>query len=287
MRILLLIFSFSFTIELKGQLPTPEKLGFRHLQILFQKDTVEILVASKKGEELKTKPIFLFIQGSLPTPLIISYNKTLTYPVFPFSLDSLLEMFHVLIIGKPYIPLVSKKEDLTNDLNYVDPVTGEYPTGYVSRNYIDYYVERNLYVLSYLQGQNWVSKNEIVIAGHSEGSTIAAKMASVSDKITSLVYLSGNPFGRIMSVIERSRVLESDATSLAEKDFAIWEEIVKNPTDSISGSDTYKATYEFSNPPIQYLQKLTIPVLIMYGTKDYCSPYNDFLTSGNDQRKKK
>src|SRR5690606_4682113 len=44
-----------------------------------------------------------------------------------------------------------------------------------------------------------------------------------------------------------------------------------------SGGDTDKATYEFSEPPIGYLGKLKIPVMIAYGTRDYSSPFNDYL----------
>jgi dienelactone hydrolase len=44
-----------------------------------------------------------------------------------------------------------------------------------------------------------------------------------------------------------------------------------------SQGDTYKTTYEFSEPMITYLEKLKIPILVTYGTKDWSSPYNDFL----------
>jgi len=41
--------------------------------------------------------------------------------------------------------------------------------------------------------------------------------------------------------------------------------------------DAFKATYGFSYPPIEYLEKLKIPVLICYGTKDWCAPFVDFI----------
>lgn len=44
-----------------------------------------------------------------------------------------------------------------------------------------------------------------------------------------------------------------------------------------SQGDTYKATYEFSHPPIKYLEKLKIPVLVSYGTKDWSALFNDFM----------
>jgi dienelactone hydrolase len=44
-----------------------------------------------------------------------------------------------------------------------------------------------------------------------------------------------------------------------------------------SQGDTHKATFEFSQPPIEYLVKLKIPVLVSYGTKDWSAPFNDFM----------
>ena len=57
------------------------------------------------------KPLFLFIQGSLPVPLIMSYDengKKGRLNVFGFNTDSLTKDFHVAIIGKPGVPFISK-----------------------------------------------------------------------------------------------------------------------------------------------------------------------------------
>ena len=54
------------TSSIFGQKKTPEDFGFRHFVYQYTADSVDILVKSKKGEELKRKPILLFCQGSLP-----------------------------------------------------------------------------------------------------------------------------------------------------------------------------------------------------------------------------
>jgi hypothetical protein len=277
MKKITLLSLFLIATNLFGQIPTPVDLGLRHLQFNFNKDKVDILVKSKKGEEQKKKPIFLFLQGSQPIPLIIVYDSIHTFPVFPFKLDSLLDNYHVAIIGKPFVPLIVAQKELTSNMNFIDPKTSEPPFGYIQRNHLDYYVGRNKAVINYLQQLPWVSKSKLVVAGHSEGSTIAAKLATVSTSVTQLIYLSGNPFGRIMSMIERSRRQESDSTSLAEDEFNYWEEIVKTPTKMDTQGDTFKATYGFSLPPFDNLIKLKIPVYIVYGTKDFSSTYNDYL----------
>lgn len=276
MRNYFIAISLLLSLHLFAQTPTPESLGLRHLQTIYQNDTVDILIKSKKGDELKPKPVFLFIQGSLPKPLIIVYDTTHAYQVFPFKLDSMLEKYHVAIIGKPYIPLVVNQNELTKT-NYVDPATKEFPAAYTKRNYPGYYVQRDKVVIRFLQKQSWVTKNKFVVAGHSEGSTVAAKLASISKEVTQLIYLSGNPFGRILSMIEESRSKETNANMLAENNFTYWERVVDSPNDMNDKGDTHKATYDFSFPSIEYLKRLSIPVLVAYGTKDYCSPYNDLL----------
>ena len=89
--------------------------------------------------------------------------------------------------------------------------------------------------------------------------------------------------GRILSIIEQSRGNETDtdSTKYGENDMDYWADVVSNRND-MSGShgDTYKATYEFSEPMITKLEKLKIPVLVSYGTKDWSSPYNDLLRVG-------
>ncbi|MCL2246035.1 MAG: hypothetical protein FWC10_02860 [Lentimicrobiaceae bacterium] len=132
--------------------------------------------------------------------------------------------------------------------------TGKYPKEYSDRNLLSYYSQRNIEIIKYLQKQKWVSSTELVVVGHSEGSSVAAKMAADCKKIAHLIYSGGNPFGRIMSIIGKDRTMESD---------------------------TDRATYEFSYPMIKYLEKLKIPVLVTYGTKDVCAPFNDFLQVEN------
>ena len=158
--------------------------------------------------------------------------------------------------------------------------SGKFPKGYSDRNRLSYYVPRNIEIIKYLKKQNWVSTTQLVVAGHSEGSTVAAKMALDYKKITHLVYAGGNPFGRIMSMVGQSRESEydTDSTRFGEDEIKYWESVVKdrNNMDDSQG-DTHRATFEFSQPPIKYLEKLKIPVLVSYGTKDWSAPFNDFM----------
>jgi dienelactone hydrolase len=240
---------------------------------------VDIFIKSKQGEENIKKPLFFFCQGSLPVPLI-TYDDRGAYGTFPFIPDSLTEKYHLIIVSKPYIPAIVDVQILSGNYHtYVDS-TGNYPKEYSDRNLLSYYVSRNISIIKYLQKQIWVSSAQLVVAGHSEGSSVAAKMASECNKITHLIYSGGNPCGRIMSIIGKNRATESDtdSTRFGERSMSYWEKVVKNRRSmDASQGDTDRATYEFSHPPIKYLERLKIPVLVTYGTKDESAPFNDFL----------
>ena len=268
-----------FTLNNYAQTNTAKDYGFTHLVFNYKNDKVDVLIKSKKGEEKIKKPLFFFAQGSLPKPLIKLSDKG-EYPVFPFDTENISEKYHLVIVGKPYIPLIANVKDLGKDFNFLDS-TENFPKEYSDRNLLSYYVPRNIAIIKYLQKQPWVSESELVAAGHSEGSTIVAKMAHDSKLITHLIYSGGNPLGRIMAIIEESRAIETDtdSTRYAEENFKYWKNVVDNKnkmTDDGQG-DTYKATFEFSIPTIDYMENLKIPVLICYGTKDYSAPSNDYF----------
>ncbi|NLR64212.1 hypothetical protein HGH92_07830 [Chitinophaga varians] len=266
--------------SLYAQLQLPDVYGYRHLQTTFRGDTVDILIKSKKGEEQVRKPLFLFCQGSLPQPLLVRYEQngqTAVIPAFVFNPDSLAQYYHLAIIGKAYVPLVADERNLGPDMAYKDS-TGLFPRKYLERYYLDYYVDRNLAVIKFLQKQPWIARSPLVVAGHSEGSTISAKMAMRSKSITHLIYSGGNPQGRMLTLIERERAHEKDSTSGTGALFSRWEKITANPQNmDFSAGDTYKVTHDFSDPPAAYLSRLKIPVLITFGTRDAGVPYLDMF----------
>lgn len=281
------ILLFLITNSTFGQTKTTEEFGYKHVVIKYKNDNVDILIKSKKGEENIQKPLFFFCQGSLPQPLI-KYHADKVYDVFPFNVDSLSKKYHLIIVSKPNIPVVVDYKILSPSFNFIDS-SGKFPKGYSDRNLLSYYVPRNIAVLKYLQKQKWVTPSQLVVAGHSEGSTVAAKMAADYKKITHLIYAGGNPMGRIMSLIGQSRVNETGTNSIeyGEDEIKYWESVVKNKNDMDgSNGDTNKATFEFSQPPIEYLGNLKIPVLVSYGTKDWSAPFNDYMRVNFMQKEK-
>lgn len=274
-RIFILLFLFYPAIT-NAQVKTPKDFGFQHIEYIYNKTKVDILIKSKQGEEKIKKPIIFFCQGSLPQPLI-KYDENGLYGVFPFSPEIFLNQFHLVIVGKPFIPLIAEVKTLGNNYTYKDS-TGKVPQGYSVRNHLKYYVERNIDILKYLRKQTWVSNEKLIVAGHSEGSTIASMMAVQYNSITHLIYSGGNPMGRIMSIIQQRRAEENDSSRLAELEFDYWKDIVSNnESETFENGDSYKTTYGFSIPVYPHLLKLKIPTMMTYGTKDWNTPYMDFL----------
>lgn len=262
------------------------------MQTIYKGDTVDILIKSKKGEEQIKKPLLLFCQGSLPIPLIIKYDengKKGIYNVFVFKTDSLINDYHLAIINKPFVPLIADKNSLSDDLTFADSL-GNYSTDYTKRNLLDYYVDRDIQAIKFLQKQKFISSARLVVAGHSEGSAIAAAIAYKFKKVTELIYSGGSPLGRIMSIVERARNEQlKDTTRNVNGIFEYWGVTVENKNNDNSTGDTFKGQYQFSNPPpLEMLLKLNIPVLVTYGTKDFGAvAQNDYLRIATIAKQKK
>ena len=265
--ILLLVFCNAYSQK------KPEDFGYRLIEMPYKDEQVKILVRSKPGDENKPKPLFFFCQGSMAQP-ILKYDHRGLWGVVPFDEESFLENYHIIIVGKPGIPVIADAAQLGP--NYIWQENGKVPVAYSQNNYLGYYTERNLKVLEKLVKQPWVLNKRFVIAGHSEGTYVAAKMASANKKTAALILSSGNPYGRILSILAQDRYTGNDEHTLE-----YWENIVaeKEETESNGVSDSYKTTYSFSVPVAQDILSLKIPVLYCYGTKDWSAPYNDLLQS--------
>lgn len=259
---------------------TVEDFGYKHFQIKYLGENVDFIVKSKKGEELIKKPLLIFIQGSLAQPLIKYKDDGTYYSPFPFSENIFLDEFHLIVIGKPGIPIIENVKNLSEEREFVDSLSGLPPTKYTTNNNLEYYYKRNNKVIKYLLKQEWVVKSKIIVAGHSEGSSIAAKIASTNKNITHLIYSGGTIYyPRILSMVNQDRHSETDKDSWVNKDFEYWKDVNKNPTELSRkhGFNSYKGTYSFSQSLNTDLIKLKIPVLITFGTKDPACTLNDLF----------
>lgn len=261
-----------------AQKTNPKDLGFRQLTLMYQSDTVEVLIKSQKDAENIAKPLFLFCEGSLPQPLIKT-DGAQVYGIYPFQIpDDLLSRFHLVIISKPFLPLLGDKKDLGPNFMVLN-ANGKVPPNYRKRNHPAYYLKRNMAILEQLSALDWVKKQPLVVAGHSQGSSVALLIAAHYPPVSHLIYSGGNPFGRIMSMIGQSRAIERDSLPQTDNTIAYWREVVKQ-SESLTEperGDTYKATFDFSENLLDKLLQLEVPTLVSYGSRDFNAPFNDYL----------
>ena len=250
---------------------TPEAFGYRHLTVMFGRDSVQVLLMSKPGEEKLKKPLLLFEQGSIPTPLVL-YDERGAFPVFPFHPKKVLESCHLAIISKPGIPL-------TFDVTGQDPnrIFREHqpPAYYCARNYLGYYLRRDEAVLRFLKKQPWVEASRVVISGHSQGTAVVAHLAAVPGLVSRAVYLSGNPLGRLMSMLAESR--QTADTTGAAWTFRRWQQVVADPTRTDCQGDDPRNTYGFAASEMPELLRTRVPVFVGFGTLDRGVAGDDYL----------
>ena len=247
----------------------------RKLSTKFRKTIVEYLVISKKDEEKLRKPLFIFCQGSLSRPLqIISDDGK--FPLLPFDIQVILKDYHLVLISKPGIPIEENVKNLNEDYSF--PKGKLPPKEYILNNNLDYYYQRNNFILNKLLEENWVDRKKIVIAGHSEGSYVALQMAVHNSKITNLIYSGGNPLGRMMSIINQDRQAKDEQEEYVPKTLKFWKEIVANKSKKeLDFENTSFYMYGLSQNFTNHLLKLKIPILVTYGTKDQNGIFNDYL----------
>jgi len=256
-----------------SQKPIPEDLGYTHIPFLFEGDTVDIIILSPSNNHEKYKrPLFLYLQGSMPRSLFFydknghQYENTFPFQTIPYS-----KAYHIVTIGKPGVPLFTQLEAVElPHYNYIDPETGSFPRKYCQNNHLDYYVRRNKAVIDFLTKKDWVDANKVVVAGHSEGVDIGFKMAIDKVKMSHLILLNGDLAGRIISEVALRRKTNPNDSTAAEQVFDHWKALSQMTTysDDCSKGDSEKATASFSYPFMQHLSAIDLPVYVGYGTKE-------------------
>lgn len=248
-----------------------EAFGYRRLVVMFGRDSVQVLLLSKPGEEKLKKPLLLWEQGSIPTPLVL-YDERGAYPAFPFHPKKVLESCHMAIVSKPGIPL-------TFDVTGLNPNTifreRQPPAYYCARNYLGYYLRRDEAVLRYLKQQPWVEAGRVVIAGHSQGSAVVAHLAAVPGLVSRAVYLSGNPLGRNMSMLAEAR--QAADTAGVAGTFRRWQAVIADPTRADCQGDDPRNAYGFGASQMPELLRTRVPVFVGFGTQDAGVAGDDYL----------
>ncbi len=228
------------------------------------------------------KPTILFLQGSLPVPLVFDL-ETRKHIHIPFSYDSLSKHFHIIEISMPHTPLIVSIDQVNSKYCYITDTTNEhaYDTNYIRDNVLDVYVDRASSVIEFLTQKTWIDSNSIHVIGHSQGSKVGAVLASESNQIASVSLLGFNPYGRYDQFIRAERQKLQDELITPEEYltnidelYDRWQSICNTPNDVNLEHHTWVS---FSKNYLPYLLQIDVPIFVGYGTKDIISDNCDLL----------
>lgn len=287
----LVCFVFLFPHLLWGQY-NPKADAYRHYSIIGKGDTINYHIYAKG--ELQTKQGFiLFLQGSGAQPLLRIVTKTDTiriqdqgkekkqvqrssmlYSSIPFDLDRIPEEYALVFISKAGFPFMVKENDFV------------VPHKYYETEGLEYRVWQANEVIKALLKKHIPKSEKIIVIGHSEGSTVAAKLATINKKITHLGFWAGNANTQYydFALAIRKEVWNgklSDAEAKQQLD-ALFEQITKIENDPENYKqnwlgNSYKRWANFTEPPIQNLLKINIPIFVAVGAKDQSVPVESSL----------
>jgi len=184
----------------------------------------------------------------------------------------------------PKTPLYVGNKNIGAQKCYVPDTTNPYRLSkdFYQADQLDNYVRRANAVIQFLRKQDWVAKEKLVVAGHSQGSHIAVKLAHTNKHVTCLGLFGYDPFGRYEKLVRQIRkdamqhkIIWKEADSLMQEQYMLSEEVM-NPQIRKNHPST-NAWYSFANPSLNDLMKLTIPIYVANGTHDNSGELSDYL----------
>jgi len=263
---------------------------FIHYQIIKKKDTIHFHMYGK--ENLSTKKGFIvFIQGSGATSLYQTIRKTDTiidaktgkkklkkyvevHSSAPFQLQSFPKEYPLVLISKTTIPF-----EISSD-NY------KISKDFYKNDGINFRAKRISEVINYITKKIVKNPKKVIVIGHSEGSDVVAKLGTINKKITHIGFWSGggNTQYYDFALMIRKKVIAGEITEQEgvhelEQLFVEIKDIYKHPK-SIEKQwlgHPYRKWVHATEPAIDNLLKIDIPIFVAAGTKDKAVPIESSL----------
>ncbi|BDC99476.1 hypothetical protein [Persicobacter psychrovividus] len=285
--LILFLLSFNLTFAQKGKVIQEKATLF---QLEGDTDTIEFIVVDTILD--KKKPIFLWCQGSLPQPLfgeMLGRENEWKYyfqggGIANFDYAKIVEDYHLVVISMPHTPVVVSRANLNQQFLYVpDPnKPSALSEQFIEADYLDNYVSRGNKVLEFLATKDWVETSGLIVAGMSQGSKVATKIAVNNPMVTHLGLFSPNPFGRVDQFIRQARldaqlgkISWEKADTLMQLQYDYFK-IAHNP-DSLKAYPRLEGWKSFSEPLYDDWLSLDIPIYLAYGTEDRTSDLCDIV----------
>jgi pimeloyl-ACP methyl ester carboxylesterase len=268
------------------------KIGFEYFAIkdtfrISTEDSIRFIVSNYNDN----KPFLLFVQGSGNLSLIEKINnkyKLYLNELFP---DSAKSAYRMVFILKPGVPLSIDKDQTDNSLH--SRLRGDY-FKFIQNDFLDYYVSAAKQTIDYLKAKA-PNKTKLYVVGHSQGYQVIAKLAAYfPNNIDKAVCMSSNPFGQLHTQSIYKIRQEELLGHIEPKKAQLKVDSIYNHLSNVlewfewsqqHKSDTIDQNYSFFRNDYSFncelaidnLVKIKCPLLIVYGTADIASTYNDLL----------
>ena len=167
-------------------------------------------------------------------------------------------------------------------------VEGEFktPKSFYESEGLKYRAEQGNEVINYVTKNLIVNPKKIIVIGHSEGSDVVAKLGTINKKITHIGFWSGGANTQFydFALFYRKDAIAGKATEEETKEqlenlFTEIKDIYKYPNNTEKKwlGHSYKRWTEFSEPSIDNLLKINIPIFVAHGAKDNAVPIESNL----------
>ncbi len=265
---------------------TPEKAGLKQYLIPDAGDTIHFYIY-QPDSSAKTK-VFLYLQGTGTYPMINADDSgQCCYNNYPKPLmKGFPKEYAFVYINKVGLPYYAKSRQLKVTQRFTE------------RNNVADRAEVANKVLNYVVEKIYPKATVIAVLGHSEGTHVLARLASLNYRITHVCFASGSGHSHLYDEVQliRSSVDKGERTPIEaearlKKLYMGIDSVLQSPmaTDKFFWGDTYKWWYEeISRPPIDDLLRLSIPVLLTAGSRDDKVPVegSDYINTEFVRRRK-
>lgn len=248
-------------------------------EIISNADNIDFIQVA--ADSAVVKPAMIFLQGSLPIPLVIDVGDY-KHINLPFDFKKVVQEFHLFVIAMPHTPVEATMAQLNDQYCFVPDSTRSpgFDKNYLASNTLENYTSRTSQVIREIVKLSWVD-GKIHLVGHSQGAKIAAVVAAENESVKSAALLAFNAFGRYDERIRNERQSLKEGTITGEEyrqrlddHYARWQHMHQNPDDFESGNNAWVS---FSINYLAYLLKTEIPLWVGFGTEDISAENCDLL----------
>lgn len=257
-----------------------------HFQIRDKAEKIDFIVFDPEVKD--KKPVFLWCQGSLPYPLYVNSKKdglwVIGGGISNFDVKTIKKYYHLIIISMPNTPVIAEEDQINDSYWYFgnSKDKNEPSDDFIKSDYLENYVHRAIKVLKFLRKQDWVDSSKLIVAGHSQGSKVATKVAAAYKPVSKLGVFGANPFGRIDQNIrdyrkdaEKNAITWPEAEKGIEKEYQLYRE-ANNP-EMVRKKPYLLSWKSFSEPLIDDWLAFNRPIYMAYGTHDIASDLCDLV----------